>query len=246
MGPHNRFFSMSRILLFCIALISLGTYGQIAKPMNYSRFDERRAHFGFMLGANSADFSLYQNADAFTQFGVKSVTTKPQAGGQLGIVSTLRLGSPTTRLRFLPSLSFQERLITYTYISIKNPQRDSIVDQRVASTNLDFPLMFQYRTLRFNNFASYILVGGSYSLDLQSQEKKSQDLNKPFVKIKRDDVQAQAGLGFEFFAPYFKFGIELKYSQGLINSFIQDNTSVSKPIDFLYNRVWVVSFIFEG
>ncbi len=237
---------MKKWYFLLLLLFSVITYGQIEKPKNYSRFDERRAHFGFMLGANSADFSMYQNVNAFSQFGVKSVTTTPQAGGQLGIVSTLRLGSPTTRLRFLPSLSFQERLITYTYVSIKNPQRDSLVDQRVASTNLDFPLMFQYRTLRHNNFASYVLVGGCYSLDLQSQESKSQDLNNPFVKIKRDDFQAQAGLGFEFFAPYFKFGIEIKYSQGLINSFIQDNTTVSKPIDFLYNRVWVVSFIFEG
>lgn len=232
---------------FVIALfLTSFAYGQAPKPKNYSRFDERIAHFGFMLGVNSADFSLYQNVDAFEQFGVKNVFTKSQVGGQLGIVSTLRLGSPTMRLRFLPSLSFQERLVQYTYISVQDPTRDSVVDQRVGSTNLDFPLMFQFRTLRHNNFASYVLLGGQYSLDLQSQEKASQDLNNPFLKIKRDDVQVQAGLGVEFFATYFKFGIELKYSQGVVNSFIQDNTIISKPVDFMYNRVWMISFIFEG
>lgn len=232
---------------FVIALFFTSfAMGQAQKPKNYSRFDERRAHFGFMLGINSADFSLYQNIHAFDQFGVKSVSTKSQVGGQLGVVMTMRLKSPTTRFRFLPSLSFQERLIQYTYLSVKNPERDSIVDQRVGSTNLDFPLMFQFRTLRHNNFASYVLGGVQYSLDLQSQESASQDLNKPFVKIKRDDFQAQAGVGVEFFATYFKFGIELKYSQGFVNSFIQDNTKVSKPIDFMYNRVWMLSFIFEG
>lgn len=236
-------FKWKFIVLF---FVSLAAQGQKQKPMNYSRFDDRRAHFGFMLGVNSADFALYQNVNAFQQFGVKSVTTQSQIGGQLGIVSTFRLGSPTTRLRFLPSLSFQERLVNYTYISKKDLTKDSIVPQRVASTDLDFPLMFQFRTLRHNNFASYVLGGIQYTLDLQTQQDASQDLNNPFLKIKRDDFQAQAGVGVEFFATYFKFGIELKYSQGFINSFIQDNTTVSRPIDMLYNRVWFISFIFEG
>ena len=88
----------------------------------------------------------------------------------------------------------------------------------------------------------------TFSHDIHSGVKinKNQDINSPFVKIKRDDFHVQGGFGLEFFAPYFKFGIELKYSQGFINSFIQDNTSVSKPIDLMYNRVWMVSFIFEG
>lgn len=231
-----------------IGFLFIGSFafGQTPKPKNYSRFDERRAHFGFMLGINSADFALYQSPEAFEQFGVKYLSTKSQVGGQLGVVSTLRLGSPTTRLRFLPSLSFQERLIQYTYISKADPSRDSVVDERIGSTNLDFPLMFQFRTTRHNNFATYVLGGLQYSVDLQSQAKASQDFNDPFVKIKRDDAHVQVGVGVEFFAVYFKLGIEVKYSQGFMNSFIQDNTTVSRPIDFMYNRVWLLSFIFEG
>ena len=169
-----------------------------------------------------------------------------QTGGQLGIVSTLKLWGPTTRLRFLPSLSFQERVLTYTLPSIKTPAKDSTFEERIASTNLDFPLMFQFRTTRHNNFATYVLLGGQYSLDLQSQQNANQSNSNPFIKIKRDDFQAQAGAGVEFFTPYFKFGLEVKYSQGFVNSFIQDNTTSSKPIDFLYNRVWHLSIIFEG
>ncbi|MGJ8661136.1 MAG: porin family protein [Bacteroidota bacterium] len=221
-------------------------FGQHPKPKNYSRFDERRAHFGFMLGLNSAGFSVYQNADSYKLYGVKDVVSKSQTGGQLGIVSTLKLWGPTTRLRFLPSLSFQERVLNYTSASILNPLKDSTLEERIASTNLDFPLMFQFRTTRFNNFATYVLAGVQYSLDLQSQQNANQSFSDPFIKIKRDDFQVQIGGGVEFFTPYFKFGIELKYSQGFVNSLIQDNTSSSKPIDFLYNRVWGLAIIFEG
>jgi hypothetical protein len=157
----------------------------------------------------------------------------------------MKLGTPVVRLRFIPTLSFQERALNYTFLDL-NTGKDVFLEERVNSTNLDFPLMFQFRTLRLNNFASYFLLGAQPSIDLQSQENASQNYNDPFIKIKKFDYQAQLGAGVEFFAPYFKFGIELKYSQGFMNSFIQDNTDSSNPIDRLYNRVWWVSFIFEG
>jgi hypothetical protein len=230
------------LLVFCSSV----AFGQRQKPKNYSRFDERRAHFGFMLGINSAGLSVFQNADQFSLYNVKSISSTSQTGGQLGIVSTLKLWGPTTRLRFLPSLSFQERVLTYTFASIKDPSKDSTLEERIASTNLDFPLMFQFRTMRHNNFASYVLGGIQYSLDLQTQANANQSNSDPFIKIKRDDFQVQAGVGVEFFTPYFKFGLEVKYSQGFVNSLIQDNTTSSRPIDFLYNRVWSLSLIFEG
>jgi hypothetical protein len=157
------------------------------------------------------------------------------------------LGTPVVRLRFVPTLSFQERVLSYVF---ENPDpaatKDILGEERVNSTNLDFPLMFQFRTLRLNNFATYLLAGGQYSLDLQSQQDASQSFIDPFIKIKKHDFQGQVGGGVEFFAPYFKFGIELKYSHGFFDSFIQDNTDVSRPIDKLYNKVWWISFIFEG
>ena len=214
--------------------------------MNYRRFDERLLHFGFMLGLNSSDFTYYQNLNAYQDFGLKSLTSDATAGGQVGIVSTLKLGTPTVRLRFIPTLSFQERVLRYTFENPDPLGKDILNEERVNSTNLDFPIMFQFRTLRLNNFASYLLAGGQYSLDLQSQQDASQSYIDPFIKIKKHDLQGQIGGGVEFFAPYFKFGIEVKYSHGFMNSFIQDNTDVSRPIDRMYNKVWWISFIFEG
>lgn len=233
------------IIVMCFCAISV--FAQKEKTQNYRRFDERLLHFGFMLGINSSDFTAYPVVDAYEQYGLKSLIANSQPGGQVGIVSTLKLGTPVVRLRFLPSLSFQERVLQYTY---EDPDpaatKDITGEERVNSTNLDFPLMFQFRTLRYNNFASYVLLGGQYTIDLQSQEKASQNFIDPFIKIKKHDLHGQVGGGVEFFAPYFKFSIELKFSHSFYNTFIQDLTPVSKPIDALYNRVWMLSFIFEG
>ena len=240
---------MKRMKLFLTLLIFivLGSsfYAQKFKQERYKNFDKRMFHFGFMLGFNSSDFTVYQDVNAYEQYGLKLLENDAQPGGQLGILTTMKLGTPVLRLRFIPTLSFQERLLRYTFEdTVLN--KDEIGDERVNSTTLDFPIMLQFRTKRLNNFTAYVLVGGQYSIDLQSQEKASQNYIDPYVKIKRNDVQGQIGGGLEFFAPYFKFGIELKYSHGFMNSFIQDNPNIAKPINKLYNKVWSLSLIFEG
>ncbi len=234
-----------KVVSICFVLISFSTFSQKEKAMNYRRFDEKILHFGFMLGANTSDFTTYQVPEAYEQFGLKSLSNQSQPGGQVGVVTTLKLGTPVVRLRFIPTLSFQERILKYQFID-DSYTGSEFTDERVQSTNLDFPLMLQFRTLRINNFATYALAGFQYSLDLQSQEDASQTFNDPFIKINRSDWQGQIGGGVEFFATYFKLGIELKYSHGITNVLIQDNTTISKPIDQLYNRVWWFSLIFEG
>ncbi|MFM2040465.1 MAG: hypothetical protein RLZZ493_1054 [Bacteroidota bacterium] len=238
---------MKYILGLCCLLFLKVLIAQREKPKNYRRFDERTLHFGFMLGGNSANFKAIPKLDNYQNYQLKSLETKSQPGGQVGIVATLKLGHPVVRLRFIPTLSFQERVLLYYYV---NPdptaKKDLFRERRVNSTNLDFPLMLQFRTMRYNNFASYVLFGGQYSYDLQSFEKSSQNFNDPFIKIKANDLQGQVGAGLEFFAPYFKFGFEIKYSRSFSNSLIQDFTKYSKPIDRLYNRVLWVSLIFEG
>lgn len=227
-------------------LVSFAAFSQKEKPMNYRKFDEKVFHFGFMLGANVSDYTAFQTLDAYSAYGLKSMEVKSQPGGQLGILTTMKLGTPVVRLRFIPSLSFQERAIIMRFEDPEDLENDIFNEERINATSLDFPLMFQFRTTRLNNFASYVLLGGQYSLDLQSQKDATQNFIDPFIKMEKHDFQGQVGAGLEFFAPYFKFGIELKYSHSLMNGFIQDNTRISNPIQKLYNNGWWFSLIFEG
>lgn len=239
---------MRLVLTFWIFVVNTFiAYSQPEKPWNYRRFDEKLIHFGFMLGGNVSDFALTQKLGAYEQYGLKSLENHSSAGGQLGIVSTLKVGHPVVRLRFIPTLSFQERILRYTFESTDlEMTEDEFNEERINATNLDFPLMLQFRTTRLNNFAAYCLIGGQYTLDLQSQQDASQDFVDPFIKTRKHDFQGQVGAGVEFFAVYFKFGIELKYSHGFRNVFIEDGTYVSDPIQKLYNKGWWFSLIFEG
>jgi hypothetical protein len=213
---------------------------------NYRKFDRKLIHFGFMMGVNTADFSTRYKPNLQQEFGVYSINNVSQPGFQLGIISSMKLGTPLIRMRFIPTISFLERVLEYQFITddLDNPFEEKI--ERVPSTNLDFPLLFKFRTMRYNNFAAYVITGAQYTLDLQSAENTSQSFSDPFIKLFRDDFQGQIGAGVDFFLPYFKFGLELKLSHGLINGMIQDNTRLSEPINALYNRVWWFCLTFEG
>jgi len=237
---------MKCIILMLYILLSTIVFAQKEKPLNYHKFDNRVVHFGFMLGINSSSYSMYQKLNNYQQYKLMSMTVEPQPGAQLGVLSTIKLGTPMVRMRLITSISFHERLIRQTFVDNKDSLSISINEERIQGTTIDIPIMFQFRTLRLNNFTAYWLFGAKYSYDLQSQAEKTQSFDDPFIKMKEHDFLGEIGIGIEFFAPYFKCGLEIKYSHSFINGLIQDETPVSLPIDKLYNRSWRFSIIFEG
>ena len=234
------------ILLFSFLGVNFALAQRIPQARNYRKFDQNLIHFGFMLGVNTSDLSTEYKPNMVNEFGTYSVTNRSQPGFQLGLISSMKIGTPLIRLRFIPSLSFQERILEYNFLSSDPDEDFEFYEERIGATNLDFPLLFKFRTKRYNNFAAYALVGAQYTLDLQSKQENSQKFGDPFIKLYRDDFQGQVGAGFDFFLPYFKFGLELKMSHGFNNVLIQDNTRLSNPIESLRNRVWWFSLTFEG
>lgn len=209
---------------------------------NYPTFDRKKVHFGFALGFNTSDFHYRINVDSAYTDSITNINIRKQPGFNLGIIGSWDIHE-IFHIRFVPSLSFQERLFTYEYWD-KGEMKSR--ENRLESTNLDFPLMLKLRSQRINNFAAYALGGFQYSLDLASQKDVDQSLGDPIVKIQQHDWSYQVGGGFDFWLPYFKFGIELKLSNGIKNLVIQDNTFFMDPIASLRSKVWWFSLTFEG
>lgn len=234
------------LVVILLGICSLG-YSQPQKVLNYPKFDKKWINFGFMLGANMTQVKVTPRIDAYTNYDLISIQNIPQPGAAVGVLTTVKLGLPIFRLRFIPTISFQEALFRYKFVkfggTLENPY---INEERVGHVNIDLPLLLQFRTKRYNNFAAYALTGMQYSLDLQSQEKATQSDLDPFLKFKKHDFQYQVGGGVEFFFPFFKMGLEIKMSQALKSIFINDNTYISSPIDRMIQRTWWFSIIFEG
>ncbi len=259
---------LKKLLLggFFACLIFIGPFEAKAQrrvPVNKPKYDLEPYHFGFILAGNMMNLSWkpidgYQkinwdkakqaddiavNADSLK---INSLQTRPIPGFSVGIVGNLRLGNHFD-LRFIPTLSFGERKIDYTIQTfIQESLIETLTQSKGIQTNLvELPLELKFRSKRLNNFAAYLLAGAKYSIDMASTKKViSSSSNRP-VRLDRQDIAAQAGFGFDFYTPYFKFGTELKMSYGLRNILVKDEFMYSSALNTLKNKMVQISFTFE-
>ena len=214
---------------------------QFDRVDNLPKYYNAPIHFGFFLGLNSTNF-LMRTAPLTDS--VKVVEAVPQIGFNLGIVAEAAVHDYFT-WRFTPSLAFADRSLEYTFQGVQ----DTILrEKKIESTFINFPINLKYRSMRWNNFAAYLLAGGSYSLDLASQKdtKTNANLADQIVKLNKHDIAWEVGSGLDFFLPYFKFGIELKMSVGIMNILIDDDTVFSNSLNSLRSKVFLISLTFEG
>jgi hypothetical protein len=196
------------------------------------------------LSYNQAYFQIRDAAEYEFRDSLLGVSNVPQPGFNLALLASLNF-TKNIRLRFVPGLSFQDRNLKYQFLAENG--RIAETEKRVESVYLDFPLLLKLRTNRTGNFAAYALVGGKYSMDMQSQKDVNNEIEEEIiVKLVDEDISIDAGFGFDFFLHYFKFGIEFKTAFGLQNVLIQEDTKFSAPMDQLRTRTFILSFTFEG
>lgn len=217
---------------------------QKSMPQNLPSYDHERLHFGFSLGFNRADFIVFSSKGELKPDSVLSTEALPELGFNLGIISDLRLHNYVT-LRFLPALTFQDRVLEYRIHPSNTSNVDSfyVTKKRVESTLLDFPLNLKLRSERLNNISAYLLAGGKFSIDLASQEKTK---NPDIVKLNGKEWSYDVGFGIDFYLEYFKLSTEMKFSLGATNRIVKEPTAWSSSIDKLLTKTWLFSLNFEG
>lgn len=233
------------VITFSLAFLCIGqAMAQAPRIRNLPTFDLKKYHFGFLLSGNTSDFFFeYRNRETFAD-SLLGIENRRQSGFNLALLASYNI-TQNTSLRFIPGLSFQDRGLNYRF-----QQDDGTTEtilKRTESVYLDFPLLLKLRTNRVNNFAAYALVGAKYSRDMQTQEDVDQALgNETIIKLQRNDYSVDAGGGFDFFLPFFKFSIEMKTAFGIPNALIQEETRYSSPIERLRTRTFIISICFEG
>ncbi len=233
-------------IVLTAALLLCGTafsaHGQRQKPFNLETFTYRPYHFGFILGFNGMNFRIKQDAPYMINDSLFTITARPEYGFQIGIIANKRL-SQFLDLKLSTVLAFGERKIDYT---IRYNNDIVTFTKPVESTFLEFPLSLKYRSKRINNFGAYVLNGIKYGIDLASQSEKIEETDNYIVKLKKHEFAYEIGVGFDFYLPYFKFGIELKTSFGVNDLLVRDKTIFTDGFGKLTSKIWQLSFTFEG
>jgi len=255
------------LILFALSF-PVKLIGQRMVILNQPNYDEESIfHFGFILGVNQSLATIRPIADLRTHIfdstflpdilplpdsaKVLAISSTPVPGFVISIVANMQI-SKHFELQFVPSLSFGDRSINYdietytSYLGGDTTQRMSII-KKVPSTYINFPLEIKYKSVRYNNFRPYLLGGVQYSLDLASQAKKREQKNRneKIVKFNQNDLYLEAGVGFDFYNEWFKFGLEIKMMYGLMDVLKRENNIYTESIDKVSSKIFQVSFTFE-
>lgn len=190
---------------------------------------------------------------------IYDLKTQKNPGFTVGIIGSLRLGNYFD-LRFIPSLSFSDRKLSYTLCKkhidpvTNNEELTAIpIVKGIQSTFVEFPWLIKYRSKRYNNIGGYIIGGINPRLDLATQKKDRININMEDqtseiinnIQTKRFDLAAEIGAGYDFYNQWFKMGVEIKMSYGLLNIMKEDDYIYSAGIDKLRNKMFLISLTFE-
>jgi len=240
------------VIAFCLLTINaLSQERGVIK--NLPLLDLKKFHFGFTIGFNNMDFSLRESSDFLASNGdtgfkinnIYGIETQSNAGINLGPISNFRL-LPYLDARMLIMLSFGQRNLIYRLKdTIDSKEVFSTHTMKIESTYIEFPIMLKYKAYRTHNYRPYIITGICPKLDLAAR-KKIKEEERPKIRIGVYDVFYEVGSGVDFYLPYFKFSVEMKFGYGLRNMLQPDGTNFTKAIDSLHSKIWTVSFHFEG
>ena len=232
--------------IIVLALIGLGLSGN-AKGQgffgltNFSGSDDRLTSYGFFLGTHTASYQLkyspeFLNPANTANNAIHSIFPKYTPGFSLGFIGILRFHDQVN-LIFTPKIGFYEYKVDVNYFdgaSANYPNNNTTgpttpitslgyrTEELVnEATQVELPLVFKYRSMRFNNTRMYFIGGGSYLFNTKSQEEINLD---PIVTAGRD-FTVEAGMGFEIYFKYFKFAPEIRFSHGLNNLYLADKNA---------------------
>lgn len=204
--------------------------------------------------------------DDLDHFQILNVESRAKPGFSVGVIGDLKL-SEYFNLRFSPTLSLSSKYVTYTTMLYdasgniipisyyENGQQYTKETKEITSddqlaTFLEFPIHIKFRSKRYNNIGAYIIAGANPKLYLASRKTKiGSDGNPALLQTNRGDVAVEVGAGFDIFNQWFKMGVELKFSYGMINVMKDDVLSMgyiyNSPLNSVRNKQLQLSFTFE-
>lgn len=210
-----------RCILFLIAclFVALRLSAQERTVENRPYCDLRPFHFGVIVGTHLQDIS-------FNNVGVQHITDDEGTekdvwvtcdqdrwdnGFQVGVLGEARLGDYFA-FRAAPMMYFGNRHIKFRNFSLPDANgKPTEVRQDMKAVYIMCSLDLIYSAKRFNNHRPYVMMGLSPSINLST---KAND----YLQLNRTDIFLEAGLGCDFYLPFFKLRPELKFMYSLGNS----------------------------
>lgn len=243
--PKN---NMRKIVVLILLVIAIK--GQAQNPnkifsrdpiINLENFQKQKLYFGFFLGFNSYDFKIdYKTVS-------EDILVDKTTGFNVGLIADLKL-QEYIRLRFEPGLYYTQRNLHYPASYFQTKPNTSQTLREVNSTNLHFPILLKFLSLRTGNIRPYLLGGVSATLNLSSNSKSIDDNYEERFRMHPWTTNYEIGFGIDIFSEYFIFSPSIRGVFGLNDELIRDNDPNSPwtgNIESMKTRAVFINFAFH-
>ncbi|MBE7173793.1 MAG: PorT family protein [Williamsia sp.] len=242
---HHLLRRKSTLILFACMLLAGGSASaQLRDRINLPGTDEKPYHLGIIIMGAQSRLQINQHPLFLQRDSVLVSSPENTFGLGIGGMHTLTISDRFQVRVVFPQLLFVNKAITY---KLKYPtvEEAPVITKNIESILLGVPVQVKFRSDRINNFRFYIMGGfkAEYDLSSKARAKNAEEL----VKLQPVDYGIEAGVGFNFYLPYFILSPEIKISNGISNSHSRDpDLKFSNVIDKMKTRMVVFSLIFEG
>lgn len=228
------------LYLLCALIPAQAQYRELNLPDN----DEKKWHLGIVVMGGVSRFHINQHP-RFLEYDsvlVSSPENAPAFG--LGGMVSYKISNRFLARAIFPQFLFANKSIRYNLTHPVNGESTEVI-KNVESLLIGVPIQLKFQSDRINNFRVYMMGGVKFEFDVNSKAaaRNAEDL----IKLKSSDFGIEAGIGFNFYMPYFILSPEIKISNGLSDSHSRDaNLKFSNVIDRMNSRMIIFSLIFEG
>lgn len=213
------------------------THSLLSGQLNFYEKGSKALYWGISLGLNTSNFRIDRQPHSEANDTILSIDDKSQPGFNLGLIGNWQFNRYFD-LRFIPNMTFGEKLIQYNTIS-------GIADNRIKTTYISLPVHIRYKSEPVNDWRLFVVAGLKYELNIDPQVKTTSEPNK--ILLQKSGVSMEYGIGLQYFFPYFIFSPELKYSHSLNNVLDPNQSDLNRSaIRGLYPRALVFTLNFEG
>ena len=207
----------SFIIILALCLLRMMPLGaQTVENRPYT--DLRPFHLGILIGTHLQDLEFVNVGpqvvtDADGNQHTYVITTDQDRwdqGFNVGVLAEARLNDYFS-FRLAPALYFGTRHIAFHNMDDNAPDSLLQQSQNMKTVYISCALDFILASKRNGNHRPYMMAGLNPVINLSG---KDDDI----IKLKRYDMFLEAGIGCDFYLPFFKLRPELKFMYSLTNS----------------------------
>jgi hypothetical protein len=205
---------------------------------NNPEYEKRRISYGFSIGIHTSAYQV-KYSDKFVTPAldtVHSVMPPFQPGFSLGFLVNYRLHE-VLDLRLMPKAGFYNHKLIYNYTS------QTFKTQIIETTMVELPLLLKYKSTRRGNVRMYVL--GGVTPAFEASGKKGVESTTGNLTMRKGNLSLDAGMGFDFYFPLFKFSQEIRFSRGVVNILGTEASNFRDPIKYVNTNTISVYFIFQ-